>query len=376
LRFDWTRRSKARSPVRAQKAPHEGSGPSVWYRLRVKRDVMVDISACGKFEPSIIVYRGRSLGSLRQLRYSDSVCRSGFGIAFKARRGRSYAIEVLDEFPTPGLRGSFRLRVASIPTPPNDDFVDALPLRLGSTVGGTTAGGTGEPGEPRRCCGVLHTVWYQLRVATPGHVRLSACNPRLYDGTTVAVYTGDRVSGLTRAAYYGTCFVGFAAQPGVTYRVVADDQGHWGRFRLSARTTTPPPNDNFADATAITLGTPVSATTRDATPEAGEPPNGGAFTVWFRLAIAENTPIELTVANNEPETLLAPCEWRTPDIRVFRGDQLSQLEYIAANEGCFLQTNTLQARFNALPGIYSIWVAGTSGEGNFTLRAAAVSAPP
>jgi hypothetical protein len=35
---------------------------SVWYRFRVKRDVMIDISACGKADPAITVYRGHSSG--------------------------------------------------------------------------------------------------------------------------------------------------------------------------------------------------------------------------------------------------------------------------------------------------------------------------
>lgn len=359
-------------------APYENrEAQSVWYRIRVKRDVMLDASACGRFDPVITVYRGRSLGSLRRLRWTDSACRSGFGVAFRARRGRSYAIAVDVCCRSMSIRnGRFRLKLTFVGRPPNDDFADAQPLRLGSTVSGTTAGGSGELGEPRHCCGVLHTVWYRLRVDTPRHVRLSACDPRLYSGSRVAVYIGDRVNRLTGVAYYGSCFVQFAARPGVTYRVVVDDQGHWGRFRLSARTATPPPNDNFANATPITLGTTIAATTRDATAEPGEPANGGVFTVWFRLAISESTPVELTVANNEPGTRLAPCEWRTPEIRVFRGDELSQLEYIGANEGCVLQTDTLLVRFNALPGVYRIWVAGFRGEADFTLSAATVTAAP
>ena len=37
----------------------------------------------------------------------------------------------------------------------------------------------------------------------------------------------------------------------VSYRVFVDDQGCWGTFRLSALEVTPPPNDDFADATGI-----------------------------------------------------------------------------------------------------------------------------
>src|SRR5215210_4978801 len=155
-------------------APYERSERSVWYRFRATREGMVNVGLCGaRFYSAIAVYAGRSLGSLRRFRYSEDGCRAGgFGVAFRPRRGRSYAIAVLGMAAPRVPRGSFRLRVASIPTPPNDDFVDAVPLRLGSTLSGTTAGGTGERGEPRRCCGFAHTVWYRLRVGTPSQVRL------------------------------------------------------------------------------------------------------------------------------------------------------------------------------------------------------------
>ncbi len=35
----------------------------------------------------------------------------------------------------------------------------------------------------------------------------------------------------------------------------------------------------------------------------------------------------------------------------------------------------MRVGFNALPGVYMLWVAGVNGEGDFTLRAA-VAAPP
>lgn len=359
--------------VERAEARHFGrAGRSVWYRFRVERELMIQLSTCrSSFDTVLAVFGGRSLGSLRLLREDDNSCDSDRGgrLVFRARRGRTYAIAVVG---FPGGRGTFRLKLASIPMPANDHFVDAVPLRLGSSRSGTTVRSTSELGEPRRCCGILHTVWYRLRVATAGQVRLDACSG---SSSWIAVYTGGRVDRLIRIAYYGSCFLQFEARPGVTYRVVVDDRGRWGGFRVSARTATPPANDGFADATPITLGATVSATTRDATPEAGEPPNGGVFTVWFRLPIAEASAIELTLANNDPEPALAPCEWRTPEVRVYTGDELSQLEYITGTAGCFRATNTMRVPFNALPGVYRIWVAGSRGEGDFTLRAA-VAAPP
>ncbi|HEX6584922.1 MAG TPA: hypothetical protein VF056_15085 [Thermoleophilaceae bacterium] len=353
-------------------ATYEGSERSVWYRFRATREGLVNVGLCGaRFYSAIAVYVGRSLGSLRRFRYSEDGCRAGgFGVAFRPRRGRSYAVAVLGMAAPRVPRGSFRLRVASIPTPPNDDFADAVPLRVGSTLSGTTAGGTGEPGEPRRCCGFAHTVWYRLRVDTPSQVRLHACNrshPR------IAVYTGDRVNGLTEVSEFGICFVQFAAQPGVRYSVFVDDQGGWGTFRLSALAVTPPPNDDFVDATVITLGNTVSATTLYASREPSEPIDPeypvAPFTVWFRLPVVSTTVIELDWSGS------GDCGRGVDAVNVYTGEQLSQLQKVSQDDVPTM--GPCAFRFDATPGVYSIRAAaGVHGEGNFQLTARAVQPQP
>lgn len=349
---------------------HDRDTRVVWYRLRARRDELIDVNICGaKFASELAVFSGRSLGSLRQLRYQEGGCKDGFGIALRARGGRTYSIGVAGaDLPSSPLgSGRFRLRVASIPTPPNDDFADALPLRLGSTRSGTTAGSTGEPGEPRRCCGVLHTVWYRLRVAAAAQVRLHACS----DGSPfIAVYTGRRVDRLTQVAFFRFCVVEFAAKPGVTYHVAVDDRNSWSAFRLSAFAGKPPPNDDFARATAIALGTTVSGSTSYASREPGEPIGSAGlpapFTVWYRLAVVAPTVVEVAPS--------CGLRNRAGAVNVYTGEQLSELREVSKQLSA-PEAGPCAFRFEAVPGIYNLRVeAGVFEEGEFELTTRSVEA--
>lgn len=327
---------------------------SVWYRFRARRNVTVGLNTCrSSFNTVVAVYRGRSLQSLRTVDFNDNGgCLDGSRVAFTAWRGRSYRIAVAGI----GVRGRFRLKVAAIATPPNDDFINAVPIRLGSTVSGTTDKATLELGEPPHLLDA-HTVWFRFRVREATEVRLDACNGIPPD---LLVYRGARVSRLTRANEFGGCVVRFAARPAVTYHVVAGGHLTTGRFRLRARTAKPPPNDDFAAATPIALETSIQATTRDSSRQRGEPVYYYTpFSVWFRLTLSEPTTVALTACANVSSV----------NLYVYRGDQLNQLTPVGSRGACLWQ-------FELQPGVYSIQAEGTPAEADFTLSAEAVRPPP
>ena len=55
--------------VQRHEARNEEGARSVWYRFRVEREVMIDVSLCGaSFNSRVEVYTGRSLRSLRRVR--------------------------------------------------------------------------------------------------------------------------------------------------------------------------------------------------------------------------------------------------------------------------------------------------------------------
>jgi hypothetical protein len=122
----------------------------------------------------VAVYTGRSLGGLRVVDFNNDGCRGGGGsrVTFTARRGRTYRIAVAGF----AAAGRFRMLVRAVPTPPNDDFLDAAPIRLGTSVGGTTENATRELGEPRHDGkSADQTVWFRLRVDAPATVALDTC---------------------------------------------------------------------------------------------------------------------------------------------------------------------------------------------------------
>jgi hypothetical protein len=330
---------------------------SVWYRFRAKRKVTLSLSTCrSTFDSVIAVYSGRSLRALREVDFNNDGCgRRGGGsrVIFTARRGRTYRIAVIGFTP----RGKFRLKVASVPVPSNDDFADAARLPLDRVVAATTLHATREVREPRHNFRNAHTVWFRLSVESASVVRLDSCT-RSEPG--IAVYTGGRVNRLTPVPVAtrtldSHCSVQFAAQPGITYRLALEngDDGA-GAFRLSGRLATPPANDNFADATPIALGATINATTRDATVERGEPEVfTQAATVWYQLALTDTTTVRLDECINN-------------SVLVFTGPQVTQLIPESRYSGCPRQV-TLE------PGVYFIRV-GTD-ELDFSFHTAPVTPP-
>lgn len=287
---------------------------SVWYRLRATRTRTLRLSTCHGGSPhAIVVFRGRSIGTLRAVARQGGGCRRGAGgadLVFTTRRGRLYRIAVVGS----ASEGPFRLTIAPVVPPPNDDFASATPIALGSSLAATTRDATREPGEPAHSYGGAQTVWFRVTTAADTEVRLDACNG---DRPYVAVYAGARVDRLARLFVANACIVQFAAHAGESYRVALESAYGGGAFRLSARAATPPANDDFARATPITLGTTVNGTTREAGREPGEPPGyyGHPFTVWYRLTIAATTHVAFR-----------RCTQGIGSLNAYTGSRLTDLE--------------------------------------------------
>jgi hypothetical protein len=203
---------------------------SVWYRFRSARKVTVLLGTCrSDFDSVIAVYSGRGLASLREVDFNNDGCHStgaGSRVSFTARAGKTYRIAVVGFSP----RGRFTLTVDRIFTPPNDDFADAVALTLGSQLSASTRGATRELREPAHSSNRPHTVWFKLTVATQTEVNVRACNGSYPD---LKAYTGSSVSQLTSVGTSGGCSIGFTAIPGTTYRIVAEDGGAGGGFRIT-----------------------------------------------------------------------------------------------------------------------------------------------
>jgi hypothetical protein len=208
-----------------------GTRQSVWYRLRSLRRVSVLLSTCrAQGDTVIAIYAGRRVRALTVIDFNDDGCRDlGSRVSFTARPGRTYHIAIVPY--SPGDEGSFRLRAEAIDTPPNDDFVDARTLPLGSPVTGTTRNATLELGEPTF---YAHSVWFKLRVPSATRMALRSCGRT---GPWISVFVGRRVNRL-REVDSGFCSVVFQARPGVAYRIQVSHRGTGRRFTLAARPRT------------------------------------------------------------------------------------------------------------------------------------------
>ena len=204
---------------------------SVWYRVRAKSRAGVLLGTCSSnFDTVVAVYSGRRLSGLREVDFNNDGCgRSGGGsrVSFTARKGKTYYIAVAGF----AASGRFRLTVDRIFTPLNDDLVDAVALTPGSGLSASTHNATRELREPGHAENVPHTVWFKLGLPAGGPVTVNACNGSF---PTLTVYTGSTMRALTRFATDDNCSVSFTAAPGTTYRIVAEDGGSGGSFRISS----------------------------------------------------------------------------------------------------------------------------------------------
>jgi hypothetical protein len=244
-------------------------------------------------------------------------------------------------------------------TPPNDDFEDAVRIRLGEAIAGTTSGATSQPEEPPPRLNFGQSVWYRFRTTERGaSVLLGTCAPS-GGNTAVSVYTGRSLTSL-RLIDSGafTCSgggrVAFKPRAGRTYWIAVTGYGA-PSFRLRARRIKTPPNDDFRDATEVKLDSLVSASTRNATLEWGEP-NNGPPSVWFSLRVDRSRQIALT----NIRTTDRDC----PQVAVFAGPAVARLSEVVSGE-CRL-------RFAARPRVtYRIQITDKRPGRAFTFRASA-----
>jgi hypothetical protein len=204
---------------------------SVWYKLRARSRVGVLLGTCSaNFDSVVAVYSGGRLSGLREVDFNNDGCgRSSGGsrVSFTAKKGKTYHIAVAGF----AASGRFRLTVDRIFTPLNDDLADAVALTPGSGLSASTRNATRELREPAHADNQPHTVWFKLGLPAGGPVTVNACNGSF---PTLTVYTGSTMRTLTRFATEDNCRVTFTAAPGTTYRIVAEDGGSGGSFRISS----------------------------------------------------------------------------------------------------------------------------------------------
>jgi hypothetical protein len=139
------------------------------------------------------------------------------------------------------------------------------------------------------------------------------------------------------------------------HRVINNTAAIVAQFRESF-VGPPPPNDNFADASALVGGAGIfTGTNNGATREPGEPNFGfirGGASVWFTWQAPAGGPTTLTTAGSTFNTHLT----------VYTGGGLSGLSFVAHNDDVDTVAGTSRVTINATAGtIYRIAVDGYGG---------------
>ncbi len=269
---------------------------TVWYSFTPTGDGTLS-GNFGSLYVSMAVYVGSGLDNL-----SEVHCYPAGSVNFSVKSGVTYYLQ-LSEI-VPWNWGDVALNVAFYPHPSNDNYDSAKVIILDESQPFTDEfldnGASLESGEPIPDCGygLGRSVWYTFTPAYNGRVSTNyrIMGDFLGNVAIMGVYTGSDFNNLAqyKCEYYNGG-LDFPVTAGTTYYVQLGGMWDWafGQVSLNLSFTKSPPNDNFADATLISLSElPYTAPINvyAATEEPGEPwpsclwwDDNPTRTVWYRF---------------------------------------------------------------------------------------------
>ena len=275
---------------------------------------------------------------------------------------------------------------ASAATPSNDDFANAAALSgLPVSTTGTNVDATSEPGEPGHASGAAYnSVWWSWTAPSDGDVTVDTCGSDF--GARLTVYTGSSVDALTPVGGDDNAIDNcdddterkwsFTAHSGQVYKIAVDGTpdptSGTGNVVLALYKTPQPANDEFANATELTLAEdgfpPVVGTNAGASKESGEPNHAGdtgGRSVWWRWTAPRSGVVYLdTGCRDDLNTLLA----------VYIGNSIGALTTVASNDDSCHKGSSVSFRARA-GQTYRIAVDG-AGEAIGTFFLSYKRAPP
>ena len=254
---------------------------------------------------------------------------------FQAVNGTPYYIQV--DYGTD--QGDFTFRMRKLAPPANDNWSGrqvigpALPVTLNTT----NVDSTWEVGEPATLGGTnsSRSVWYSWTAPANGRIALDVCESTRVVGAQnkrVVIYTGNSLGTLVQFAVPDSdCEINFLATAGVNYTIAFSGYivGEMN-FVLSLVNAPPPTNDNFAAATVVGPGLPISlAGDNDfSTAEVGEPQHTGIGNAyhsnWYSWTPAANMRVRISACSKNYEAAR---------VGVYTGAAVNALTQVAEKPG-------------------------------------------
>jgi hypothetical protein len=254
--------------------PCSGSFPqTVWYTFTPSTTGQYRASTSGStVAAGLMVYRqtGTTFGSL-----SSVGCSLGLEpLVFSGVAGVTYYIQAVTLFF--GGSGTLHMNLNAVVPPPNDDFASATrvtALPFNDSVDTTAA--TVEGGEPSLCTTSSDkTAWYVYTPTASGSV--SATARGFFAANSVAAYTGDSLTGLTRIGCGSGQTLTFRVSAGTTYRFQVGSFGSQGGPMQFTLDVSPAPIAAFFYAP----GNPSSVDTVQFFDQSHDPAQSGWSDVW------------------------------------------------------------------------------------------------
>src|SRR4051794_13084368 len=338
-------------------------GHSLWYRWTAPATGAYEFDVAADYFGALVgIYTGSAVGGLTPVASAAGDEFGGATASLGATAGTTYMIAIdgsVYGLQTGQIRLSWRPDAAATS---NAMFGGAQSLTGWSgSLSGTTSAATSEAGEP--AIGIGHTLWYRWTAPADGAVAFDLEHP--FDGAAIdpvgALYAGPSVGALVRVSDISPA-VHQRVTAGTTYWLQVDDSEEAGTFVLDWRQLTPPANDDYANAAAITADhASLHGTLADATRERGEPAHGTSPTAtvsaWYRWTAPRSgrATIDLRPGTiDEPDTNAL--------VNVYTGDALTSLARVTGSAEWWGREVAARAHFDAVAGTtYSIAVTRWPG---------------
>jgi hypothetical protein len=313
-------------------------GRSVWYSFAPTEAMVLRVDMSGSPVSGVVGLYLASGSAISDLTSLGCVF-SGTSFNLQVEIGNIYYLRV-DSF---AQAGNLQVNLTKILPPANDNFASAdviSSLPFNASVDNMDA--TKEPGEGSNCFFLNRTVWYSFTPSTEMTIQLDTKGSAVGGVASLYVASGPAISDLT----FLTCAVNGSAinthvEAGKTYYVQLDgDAGQTGALQFNLKQVSPPGNDNFANAEAISaLPFSTIADTTNATLESDETqlsvcsfPKG---TVWYSFTPAENITARVDMVGSSGSGSI--------DIYLSSGPAISDLTSLA----CAFTSSSANIQFEA-----------------------------
>ncbi|WP_445245440.1 S8 family serine peptidase [Microcoleus sp. OTE_8_concoct_300] len=333
------------------------SGPinSAWWSWTAPTTGVATFDTIGSnFDTWLSVFTGSALPNLTLIGFDDQGGGNNTSLlSLNAIAGTTYQIAVDGWLSN---TGQIALNINVVPPPPNDNFVNQIPLTgETATAKGSNTGATGEVGEPTQS-GVTNSVWWSWTAPSSGFFQVDTRGSNF--DTWLSVFTGSAVNNLSLIGFddqgggNNTSLLTLNATAGTTYRIAVDGWfSNTGAVQLNVAPT-PPANDNFANQIPLTGGTATTTgSNRGATGEVGEPSQSGPTnSAWWSWTAPISGIYKIDTKGSKFDTYLS----------VFTGSAVNNLTLIGANDDAAGSLTSLVS-LNATAGTtYRIAVDGFS----------------